>query len=122
MGREQHDVDAFFLDGGRSPQKSSLKYPVTRAVLWSRESPKRCCVGDGGFVRIQLMWRQIGVLGKRLVSGCWCALKAQLLQQEKHLLISRHGTPKIDYFSYHISLSPHLHECGKKGNSVKLFI
>lgn len=24
-GRKQRDVDAFFLDGGRSPQKSSLK-------------------------------------------------------------------------------------------------
>lgn len=40
-GQEQHDVDAFFLDGGRSPQKSCLKYPVTRSVLWCGESPQK---------------------------------------------------------------------------------
>lgn len=55
-------------------EKSSLKYSVTRAVLWFGEIPKSCYVGDGGFVLIQLMWRQIGVHGKRLASGCWGAL------------------------------------------------
>lgn len=44
-GRKQHDVDAFFLDAGRSPQKSKPGYFVTRAVLWSRESPKAVMSG-----------------------------------------------------------------------------
>lgn len=52
-------------------------------------------------------------------AGWWRVLKAQLLQQEKHLLISRHGTPKIDYFPYHFSLSFPLHECGERGQFCK---
>lgn len=43
-GSEQHDVGAFFLDGGCSPQKSSPRNSGTRDTLWFKECPKsHCC-------------------------------------------------------------------------------
>lgn len=43
-GRKQHDVNAFFLDGGCSPQKFSPKNSGSRGTLWFKECPKsHCC-------------------------------------------------------------------------------
>ena len=66
---------------GRRPSSAKIQPRIAcnkSCVVVRKKAPKAVALRlGGGFSWIQLMWSQIGVLGKQLAPGCWSALKAQ---------------------------------------------